>query len=61
MFLISTCREEKKIDGDLLWCLVILLKYLVIYYSEVMNYCSTYVVVNVFIMVVTSWIALFTF
>ena len=57
MFLISTCREEKKIDGDLLWCLVILLKYLVIYYSEVVNYCSTYVVINVFIMVVTSWIA----
>ena len=62
MFLISTCREEKKIVGDLLWCLVILLRYLVIYYSEVMNYyCSTYVVINVFIMVDTSWIALFTF
>ena len=41
MFLISTCREEKKIVGDLLWCLVILLRYLVIYYSEVMDcYCS---------------------
>ena len=36
MFLISTCREEKKIVGDLLWCLVILLRCLVIYYSEVM-------------------------
>ena len=43
---------------DLLWCLVILLRYLVIYYSEVVNYrCSTYVVIDVFIMVVTSWIA----
>ena len=36
MFLISACREEKKIVGDLLWCLVILLRCLVIYYSEVM-------------------------
>ena len=26
MFLISTCREEKKIVGDLLWCLIIILR-----------------------------------
>ena len=44
-------------QSRVLWCLVILLKYLVIYYSEVMNDCSTYVVIDVFIMVVTSWIA----
>ena len=26
MFIISTCREEKKIVGDLLWCLIIILR-----------------------------------